>query len=330
MSIGESRDRAREIIKRIHAGLPAFEATGETFAAVAANFLKRHVARTGLRSRPEIERLLASLVLPAWRDREFVSIGRSDVTALIDKIEDHNGARQADYVLAITRKIANWYAARHDSYVPPFVKGMARRTAKERERTRILNDDELRAVWKAAEANGTYGAIIRLALLTAQRRAKLVGMKWTHVTAHGMWIIHTEVREKGNAERLALPDMALAIIRKQPPLGDNPYVFAGRGPGPFNSFSQAKAQFDAKLSPDMAPWTIHDLRRTARSLMARAGVPSEHAEKVMGHAVAGVEAVYDRHGYDEEKTAALRKLAALIDGVVNERDNVLPLQRRTR
>ena len=80
----------------------------------------------------------------------------------------------------------------------------------------------------------------------------------------------------------------------------------------------------------MARWTLHDLRRTARSLMSRAGVPRDHAERVLGHAIAGVEGVYDRHAYEDEKADALDKLAQLIDRIVNPPDqtNVVPLAGR--
>jgi integrase len=245
---------------------------------------------------------------------------RSDVAALLDKVEDHNGARQADYVLAITRKIANWYAARHNSYAPPFVKGMARRTAKERERTRILSDDEIRHVWKATEGNGTFGALVRLLLLTAQRREKVVAMRWQDLD-DGTWRIPREPREKGAPAELVLPAPALAIIESRPRIGSNPYVLAGgRGDGPIRGFSKAKRQFGAACG--VTDWTLHDLRRTARSLMSRAGVSTEHAERTLGHARPGVEGVYDRHHYRDEVRHALERLATLLDGIINERANI--------
>ena len=71
----------------------------------------------------------------------------------------------------------------------------------------------------------------------------------------------------------------------------------------------------------MERWVLHDLRRTARSLMSRAGVPSEHAERTLGHAIKGVEGVYDRHRYEEEKAEALRRLANLIEKIVNAPTN---------
>jgi integrase len=319
LTIADSRERAREAIRRIRDGLPAFEAPPvkpESYQHVAEQWLKRHVRANGLRSQGEVTRLLKMHVYPEWKGRAFRDIRRSDVAALLDRVEDDHGARQADYCLAITRQIAGWFAARHDDYVPPFVKGMRRTDPKSRARTRILSDDELRAVWHVAEVNGTYGALIRLLLLTAQRREKCVSMRWQDISIDGKWKIPQEAREKGAPAELVLPPVAVEIIRAQPQMGDNPFVFAGRGDTHVNGFSKSKRAFDAKL-PTMERWTLHDLRRTARSLMARAGVPNDHAERVLGHARPGVEGVYDRHHYRDEVSVALSKLATLIDEIVH-------------
>jgi integrase len=328
MSIDEARGRAREAIQRVRAGLPAVVARGETFGNVATNWLKRHVVAKGLRSRPEIERLLARHVLPLWENREFVSIRRTDVAALLDEVEDNHGARQADYVLNITRGLMNWYATRHDDYGAPIVRGMRRQSPHAQKRARTLDDDEIRKIWKQAEASGVYGAIVQFALLTAQRRAKIVTLKWNDVSTDGEWIIPKEPREKDTAGTLMLPKRALAIMQVQPRLVSNPYVFAGRGDSPVNGFSKSKARFDKACG--VTGWRIHDLRRTSRSLLSRAGVRPDIAERVMGHAIAGVEGVYDRHSYRDEKADALRKLAALIEGIVHPRDNVAPMVKWTK
>jgi integrase len=330
MTIDEARLRAREVLQRVRAGLPAVEAKGETFGGVSANWIKRHVERNGLRSQAEIVRLLERHILPAWRNREFVSIRRSDIAALMDRMEDENGARQADYALNIVRSIMNWHAVRTDSYNPPIVRGMRRQSLHAQARGRILDDGEIRAIWKAAENCGTFGAFVRVALLTAQRRAKVITMRWADISVAGEWTIPKEPREKDSAGTLVLPARALAIIRGQPQLGDNPYVFAGLGDGPFNGFSKSKTRLDARLPEGTPPWVVHDLRRTARSLMSRAGVSSEHAERVMGHAIAGVEGVYDRHSYRDEKADALQRLAVLIDGIVHPGTNILPLTKRAK
>jgi integrase len=105
----------------------------------------------------------------------------------------------------------------------------------------------------------------------------------------------------------------------------NPYVFAGRGGSHFNGFSKAKAAFDRKAP--IALWQLHDLRRTAKSLMARAGVRPDISERVLGHVIQGVEGVYDRYEYKPEKADALRRLAALIETIVRPpADNVVPLR----
>jgi integrase len=333
MSIDDAREKARSILERVRAGLPAIEPKikVETFDDVAANWFQRHVQAKGLRSIRDIRRQLDAHILPEWKDRPFVSIRRSDVAALLDKVEDNHSARVADYTLSVVSGIMNWFAARADDYVPPLVKGMARRT--KASRSRILDDDELRLVWRAAESyrGSAFSAIVRLCILTGQRSRKVAAMKWSDLQ-DGVWNIAREPREKDTGGTLALPGVALAIVESQPRWASSPYVFPARGrDGPFRGFGSSKAVLDAKLPKGTPNWTVHDLRRTARSLMSRAGVSSEHVERVMGHVIGGVEGVYDRHSYFDEKADALKKLAALIDAIVHPRPaDVVPLRRPGR
>jgi integrase len=326
MTIAQACERGRVMIQRIRDRLPAVEPRADAFGVVAAEWMKSHVRKKGLRTGDEYERILDRYIFPAWATREFVSIRRSDVAALLDRVDDRNGARQADYCLATIRAIANWYESRHDDYRSPVAKGMKRVCAKAAARDRILDDDEIRKVWAACGRVGTFGGMVQLALLTGQRQDKLAAMERTDVVDR-VWTIRSEEREKGNGEMLTLPDLALAVIDVQPQLGESPYVFAGRGDNrPYSGFSKAKARLD-KLS-GVAGWRFHDLRRTSRSLMARAGVLSDHAEFVIGHARPLIESTYDRHAYFAEKKIALVKLAMLIDGIVNPRGggNVLALE----
>jgi integrase len=327
MGVDEARDRARAVIRRIKDGLPAFEPVPvkpASYQAIAEKFLELHVTKEGLRSRGEIERLLRKHVYPHWGRHDFASIKRRDISELLDSIEK-DSAWNADHVLAVIRKISNWHATRDDDYVSPFVKGMRRTRSEARARDRILNDDELRTIWRQAERNGIFGALVRILLLTAQRRGAVVGMKWSDLTPDGVWEISTEAREKGNAGAVQLPALALAIIKAQPKFKSNPYVFAAtRGPGSLNGFNKRKAAFDK--ASGVTGWTLHDLRRTARSLMSRAGVTDEHAEHALGHKLQGVKKVYDHYDYFKEKSDALLRLAALIDRIVNPpADNVVPL-----
>jgi integrase len=318
MDITEARERARAVIRRIKDGQSAFEPPPkqpDSYRAVVEQWLQLHVKKEGLRSHGEVERLLTRHVLPFWGKRDFVDIKRRDINDLLDAITAESGAWNADHVLAIIRKIASWFATRDDDYVSPFVTGMRRTKTEARTRDRVLDNDELRKVWHAAEADGAFGALVKLLLLTAQRRDKVVGLRWSDIKDGGLWEIDTEPREKGNAGAVRLPATALAIIKAQPRVKGNDHVFpASRGDGALSGYNKRKRAFDKACG--VTGWTLHDLRRTARSLMSAAGVPNEHAERALGHAIGGVRGVYDRHEYLDEKSAALAKLAAKIDSIV--------------
>ena len=126
-------------------------------------------------------------------------------------------------MLAVIRKLMNWYAARDDDFLSPIVKGMHRNNGGDHKRTRTLNDDEIKSLWKAADGSGTFGNLLKVSLLTAQRREKVATMKWDDI-ADGVWTIPTEKRERLNAGSLKLPQVALTSSTSYP--AGNPYVFA--------------------------------------------------------------------------------------------------------
>ena len=115
----------------------------------------------------------------------------------------------------------------------------------------------------------------------------------------------------------------MRILDKTPKIGGT-FVFTKDGRRPIAGFSKGKAAFDAQCG--IKDWTLHDLRRTARSLMSRAGVPSDHAERCLGHVMSGMRGVYDRHQYEREKLHAFEALASLIESIVNPKPNVTPLR----
>ena len=294
MPVAKAREKAKAFFEDPEREIAKVE-TG-SFKEVAEGWVKRHVEKNGLRSKEEIKRRLNKYVYPEWKKKKFREIKRSDVTKLLDKVEDDHGATQADRVLADVSAICNWFASRNDDYNSPVV-----------------------------------GAMLKVALLTGQRIGKVNKMQWKHVK-DGVWAIETEDREKTNAEGLKLPEMVVAILEAQVKVKGNPFVFpAATGKGPFNSFSQRKEELDAVLPKEMPHWIIHDLRRTAKSLMSRARVDSQISERVLGHAIAGVEGVYDRHEYTDEKTEALNQLAKLVELILSpaEGGNVVALKQKT-
>jgi len=237
IKIEASREKAREIIRRVKAGKPAFEPEPprpDTLAAVVADWLALYVGPKGLRTRPEIERRLNKYVLPILGDRPFVELKRSDIAKLLDGIQHKHGARQADTCLTDLRSVANWYASRSD-YVPIFTRGMKRSDAKPRDR--ILNHDEIRTIWEAASAEdvGPFGGIVRLCLLTAQRKQKVAAMRHDDIV-DDVWRIPQAPREKDAGGDLVLPKLALNVIAEQPRHAVNRHVFPAKwGPGPQGS-----------------------------------------------------------------------------------------------
>jgi integrase len=317
--IDEARERARQAIKRVKVGQKAVDPPPkppQSVAVAAQSWLTRHVDKNKLRSAQEVRRIVGTYIVPHVGDADFVALRRSDIVAFLDVIEDKHGAATADAVLATLRSIASWVQKRSDDYVPPFARGMRRVPKQQHQRSRVLSDDELQTVWRAAENAGRLGAIIRLLLLTCQRCAKVYRMRWTDISPDGVWTIPTEPREKGNAGRLRLPPAALGIIRSQPHFASSAFVFPQV---PTNRTAQA---FKKRCGVD---FRLHDLRRTSRTLLSRIGIAHNVAESVLGHALPGVSAVYDRHSFEPEKGIALERLATTIQQIVYPTDNVVAL-----
>ena len=333
ISVDEAREKARAAIKRVQAGKPALEilAKAETFGDVVAEWRTRHLERNGLRAAREINRLLNVHILPAWGARELVSIRRSDVAALLDLVEDearrpvgrllsHHRPRDHELARRPARRLLTADRPRHASPVD----------ARASHGRGLLDDDEIRGIWIACEGLGAYGALIRMLLLTTQRLDKVLTMAWADIDADGVWRIpNVSKREKPHGGELKLPQLARDLIAALPVLEGNPYVFAGRGQGHINGHSKNKARLDE--ASGVTDWVVHDLRRTARSLLSRAGVRPDIAERTLGHVQPGVANVYDRHAYFDEKADALAKLAALVERIVhNPSGTVVPLRSKRR
>jgi integrase len=161
-------------------------------------------------------------------------------------------------------------------------------------------------------------------LLTGVRRTEAARMERTEVTGDE-WIVPAE-RMKGGKEHLVplTAQAARAIIDAMPKIGSGRFVFTSTGKGPFTNFAKAKRKLDE--ASGVTGWTLHDARRTARSLMSRDGVQSDHAERVRAHVIGRVRGTYDRHAYAAEKRFALEKLAVLIERNVRPpADDIVPL-----
>lgn len=306
ISLDEARALARDLCRKIQTGLPRTTTPLQSVAAIADLWFKLRVEGESYRTAPECKRIIERYLKPHIGDRIFTDVRRSEVASLLDLLAEKHGKAQADQALKVLSAIGHWYESRDDEYRSPLIRGMRRSPATPRER--ILGDDELRVVWQLANASGPYGAFLKLALLTAQRRAKLTDLRWDQVDGHGVWHIPRSPREKQTAGDLKLPPLALEVLYSQPHLvGDN-RVFRRPNNRAIDHFRDAAG---------LPHWTVHDLRRTARSLMSRAGVQTEVAELTLGHSIQGIRKVYDRHSFFEEKGQALARLSTLIERIVD-------------
>jgi len=159
-------------------------------------------------------------------------------------------------------------------------------------------------------------------VLTAARRNEAARMARSELSG-AEWIIPQARCKTGMDLLLPLSPAALRILELTPKIGRS-YVFTHDGQRPLSGFSVLKAKFDAQCG--VKDWTIHDLRRTARSLMSRAGVSSDHAERCLGHVMSGVRGTYDRYAYADEKRRAFEALAGIIERIVEPQANVTPLR----
>jgi integrase len=304
---------------------PGPAAAGDTFAEVATKHWHLK-AKAGVRSARRSLHELERLVFPELGDRPIAEIRKSDVVRVLDGIALNQGFRMHDKVSADVRQVMIEHSLRSDDYICPLVKGIRLLKPKERARKRILSDEELVKVMVAAEANGLFGAFIRFLLLTSARRNEAAMMPWSELSRDGKWTLPAARNKTKETLCRPLSRAALAVLAGLP-RADSELVFhATEGRPLHKSFAARKKAFDKACG--VTGWTLHDLRRTARSLMSRAKVPLDHAERALGHVIGGVRAAYDQHAYEPEILAAYQSLAALVERVVHPQDNVVELGER--
>src|SRR5262245_9117640 len=188
LSLVEARKRARILLGDVAKDRDPLQERRNRISLAEDTFqsiVEAYFAREGKKLRTAADRrtTLERLVYPRIGSQPISAIRRSDLVRLLDRIEDENGPVQADRTLAYIRKVMNWHASRSDEFRSPIVRGMARTSSKERARARVLTDDELRAVWNAAEAtSGPFGAFVKSLLLTGARRSEAAEMTWSEIS----------------------------------------------------------------------------------------------------------------------------------------------------
>jgi integrase len=323
MGIDAARDLAMTQLRLIRSSTDTTSAivVSTSFEAVARKFLELHVEKNELRSERVYRSYVLNRLIPAFAGMDFAGVRRKHIAELLDRIQKDSGNRTANYTLSVISKMCRWWALRDEEYESPIVPGMKRGGPSARDR--VLSEAEIATLWKA---DGAFGNLTKFALLTAQRIDKLFTMRWDDIR-DGVWHIRTEPREKSNAGSLQLPQLALDVLQAQQALNcGGEFVFAKGVGSPRSGLVRDRQSFQRQHP--FPHWVLHDLRRTARSLMSAAGVPELRAELVLGHVQKGVVKIYDRHGYDAEKGEALLRLANRIRDIVRPPSNVENFKRR--
>jgi integrase len=284
----------------------------EQMEDLVAEFLARHAAQN--RTAGETARIFRREVLPHWGSRMLKEIGKRDVVALLDRVRGRGAPVMANRVLAAVRKFFNWCISRGLLEVSPCA-GVGTPT-RETARHRTLTDEELKAVLVAAREIGhPFGSIVQMLALTAQRRDEVGRLTWDQLDLEqAVWVMPPEHAKNGKPHLVHLSRPVLQLLGSVPRLGE--LVFSSDGMTLFQGYSKAKARLD-RLS-GVRDWTLHDLRRTVVSGMARLGAAPHVADKILNHqsgTISGVAAVYQRHEFLHERKMALETWGEFISSL---------------
>jgi integrase len=244
------------------------------------------------------------------------TLDRAAVVRVLDGITKDGKKAITGRTAAYGRACYQWAVKRGSLKENPFA-NLPLAPVVKRERT--LTDDELRLVWKATEGPGSFNAIVRILILTGQRREEVAGMTWGELAPDlSTWTIPAS-RAKNNAEHIVpLSPQAQAIVRAAPRIertGD--LVFPGQR-GVFAGWSNAKDDLDA--ASGVTDWWLHDLRRSVATNLQKLGVRLEVTESILNHisgSRSGIVGVYQKYTWDDEKRLALDRWAVRLDAILD-------------
>jgi len=356
ITLAKARELAAKALNKVAEGVdPAAEnqatkqakadAKRDKFEEIAREFIAKHAKPKTPRTwrqtayrlgfNPDDMTVKKGGVVAQWGKRSIGEIKKRDVIELLDGIKERAPV-MATNVFAVIRKMFNWAVARDIIAASPCT-GVETPTVVE-SRDRVLDDEEVRRLWKAAgELGHPFGHITKLLLLTGQRRDEVAGMSWGEVDLEGrLWTIPRERAKNNKTHDVPLSDDVLAIIEE---VKATPRVYSAKGllftktgETAASGFSKAKDQLD-ELMGELPPWRLHDIRRTVATGMQKLRIPLEHTEAVLNHisgSRAGIVGIYQRHDYADEKRRALETWGAFVLDLVQERsaDNVVTISGR--
>ncbi len=347
----QARTRAEHLLSDVAKGVDPqtskVTARENTIGSLVDAFIASRRAK-GRRAVDEVERLLKREVVSEWQNRPIASITTPDVVRLVESIRDRGAPATANQTLTHLKTMFNWSRNRGDIKLSP-ADGVEK-PAPEIRRERVHSDTELVEIWRAAERlDWPFGPAYKLLILTGQRREEVGQMAWSELDlANGIWMLPGERTKNGQPHDVHLSALAVAIIKTLPKIKKVDLIFSTTGETPISGWGRAKERIDAEiqaarikaakemgekaeLARPMAPWRLHDLRRTFATGLNNLGVLPHVADRILNHvskSKGGVMAVYNRAEYARERKAAMTLWAEhverLLDGGVGK---VLPMRR---
>jgi len=303
----------------------------DTVERQANQFIEQHAKRKTRRTTAQAtEAVFRNDILPAWGERSVHDIRRRDVIDLLEGVAVDRPI-QANRMKAILSKFFGWLCERDVIAASPCVG--VKPPSKEVARDRVLNDDELRRLWNAAEAiGGTVGAYVKLLILTGQRRSEIAHLKWNEIEGDVLALPADRMKGK-QAHIIPLSSQAAAIIASMPKLAPqvprpDDHVF-GRKLG--WQFHHIKCTLHERMG-DTPKWVIHDIRRSVASGMAKIGIAVPVIEKILAHksgTFRGIVGTYQRHSFLSEMANAMQRWADHIEQLISGKAaKVVKLPRR--
>ncbi len=320
--LSDAREAARAILRNVVDGIdpeatqnqaPAAE-TSPIVRDALARFITRKV-QPNRRDWREIQRMLRRDFERRFGDLAVASVTQRDINDLVGDVVDRGAGVQANRLLANLKLFFAWCA--EQQYVQASPAAAISKPRRERPRERVLSTAELARIWRAADAQGyPFGPIVKLLILTAQRRDEVAEMRWSEVDLDGaLWSLPAARTKSAAAHQIHLSAAAVAVLKALP--GGGALLFTKTNETPTSGWSGAKHRLDRRLmapGPEIGPpapiahWTLHDLRRSAATGMAELGVAPHVVDKILNHVqgtIRGVAAIYNRHPYGAERRDAL-------------------------
>ena len=318
----EARQAARRAITAARAAAAAAaKADTLTFQALTERWRDLQLGNRGARYQKEAPRALLAW-FSAWATRPAHSITAAEAVLALDKVRADSGPGAARSAYLYARGMYAWASKRQMLEANPFAVIQGPERVKDRDR--VLADEEVAEIWRAAEGLGwPMGAFTQFALLTLQRREEAAGLRWAELSPDlSLWTLPAERAKNGKAHVVHLAPAARAILKAAPRMKSSPFVFTTTGKAPVSGFSRAKAMIDAVITAarekakrepaELEPWRLHDFRRTGVTRLAALGFPPHVCDRLLNHvqgAISGVAAIYQRHEFFSERQQALEAWA---------------------